>query len=519
MPARKLGFPVFDADNHMYETPDAFTRYLPKEYDGLIKYVQVKGRTKIAVKNLISDYIPNPTFERVAAPGAQEEYFKVRQPRGQVPTGDPGPGHRRPARLLQPRAPPGPDGRARPRPGPHVAHAGQPARGADPRRSPAVHAVVHALEPVDARALDLQLRGPDVPHPRHPPGHRRPGHRGVGVGAGAGGEDHPDPSGARGRLHGSPFHRPARVRPLLGQGGRGRHPGRHARLGQRLPALPERVGGRPGRRDDPVQGRVRLPGHRRPPGPAHHRHGGLAHRTRPVLTLPDPPVHPGGERQQLGPAPAQRHGARLGVQPQRLRGAPGRGVPAQHLRAPVPRGGPEGPDRDPRCRPGPVRLGLPPPRRAGRPGQLRRRSGRPARGRHQADHGRQPQPSDGFRQRRRPERSRPARSARLCQFCGLGEPLGPTEGGAPGHECTRDRGHCRRDAGPPGPGGRRPPGHLRRIGGCHQPVGQRIRRGRGGPWRPCRGDARQPARGVRVLVRSGSGRCHGRPHQLSLHPG
>ena len=30
--ARDLGFPVFDSDNHMYETQDAFTRHLPPEY-------------------------------------------------------------------------------------------------------------------------------------------------------------------------------------------------------------------------------------------------------------------------------------------------------------------------------------------------------------------------------------------------------------------------------------------------------------------------------------------------------
>jgi predicted TIM-barrel fold metal-dependent hydrolase len=76
MPSRQLDFPVYDADNHMYETTDSFTRHLPREYDGLVKYVQVNGRTKIALKNTISDYIPNPTFEVVAAPGAQEEYFK-----------------------------------------------------------------------------------------------------------------------------------------------------------------------------------------------------------------------------------------------------------------------------------------------------------------------------------------------------------------------------------------------------------------------------------------------------------
>ncbi|MHB1582215.1 MAG: amidohydrolase family protein [Acidimicrobiales bacterium] len=82
MPSRVLDFPVFDADNHMYETTEAFTQFLPEEYSGLIKYVQVEGRTKIAVKNRISDYIPNPTFEVVAAPGAQEEFFKRGNPEG-----------------------------------------------------------------------------------------------------------------------------------------------------------------------------------------------------------------------------------------------------------------------------------------------------------------------------------------------------------------------------------------------------------------------------------------------------
>ena len=77
-----VNFPVFDADNHMYETPDAFTKFLPSEYEGLIKYVQVDGRTKIAINNVISDYIPNPTFEVVAKPGAQEEYFKKGNPEG-----------------------------------------------------------------------------------------------------------------------------------------------------------------------------------------------------------------------------------------------------------------------------------------------------------------------------------------------------------------------------------------------------------------------------------------------------
>src|SRR5678816_2202096 len=79
---RRCEFPVFDADNHLYETEEAFTRHLPKRYKRAIDYVQVRGRTKIAIRGQISDYIPNPTFEYVAAPGAQEEYFRIGNPEG-----------------------------------------------------------------------------------------------------------------------------------------------------------------------------------------------------------------------------------------------------------------------------------------------------------------------------------------------------------------------------------------------------------------------------------------------------
>ena len=76
MPSRELSFPVFDADNHMYEPQEALTKFLPDKRKNAIDYVQVRGRTKIVVRGHISDYIPNPTFEVVARPGAQEEYFR-----------------------------------------------------------------------------------------------------------------------------------------------------------------------------------------------------------------------------------------------------------------------------------------------------------------------------------------------------------------------------------------------------------------------------------------------------------
>src|SRR5260370_38248932 len=84
MPSGGPPYPLFDADNHLYETEEAFLRYLPKQYEGAIQYVQIKGRTKIAIRGQISEYIPNPTFEVVARPGAMEEYFAQGNPEGKA---------------------------------------------------------------------------------------------------------------------------------------------------------------------------------------------------------------------------------------------------------------------------------------------------------------------------------------------------------------------------------------------------------------------------------------------------
>ena len=75
MPSRVLEFPVFDVDNHMYETPEALTKHVAKEFKGVIDYVNVDGRTKISVKGQVSEYIPNPTFEKVSANSTINDNF------------------------------------------------------------------------------------------------------------------------------------------------------------------------------------------------------------------------------------------------------------------------------------------------------------------------------------------------------------------------------------------------------------------------------------------------------------
>jgi predicted TIM-barrel fold metal-dependent hydrolase len=82
MPSRSLDYPVFDADNHLYETRDSLTKFLPEKYKKAIDYVDVRGRTKIVVRGTISEYIPNPTFDVVAAPGAQEDFYRNGNPEG-----------------------------------------------------------------------------------------------------------------------------------------------------------------------------------------------------------------------------------------------------------------------------------------------------------------------------------------------------------------------------------------------------------------------------------------------------
>jgi predicted TIM-barrel fold metal-dependent hydrolase len=66
---RRLPYETFDSDNHLYENQDALTKFLPEHYKGAVKYVDIEGRTKIAIRDVISNYIPNPTFSRVAVPG------------------------------------------------------------------------------------------------------------------------------------------------------------------------------------------------------------------------------------------------------------------------------------------------------------------------------------------------------------------------------------------------------------------------------------------------------------------
>ncbi len=77
-------YPYYDADRHIYEPPQAFLRHLPKAFQREFQYVEVNGRTKLAVAGQLSDYIPNPTFSVVAAPGSHEAFYRGKNPEGKT---------------------------------------------------------------------------------------------------------------------------------------------------------------------------------------------------------------------------------------------------------------------------------------------------------------------------------------------------------------------------------------------------------------------------------------------------
>ena len=341
MPSRDLDFPVFDADNHMYETPEAFTQFLPSEYDGLIKYVEVNGRTKIAVNNRISDYIPNPTFEVVAAPGPKRSSSRSGTPRvspggrswgrGSAPC----PGSRTPSRDWKLMDELGLD---RALMWPTLASLLEERLRDNP---PATHAVVHALNQwmVEHWSFDYEDRIFPVPvitmcimdeAIKELEWVLERGARIILV------RPAPVPGFMGPRSMALPEFDP------FWAGGRGRHPGR---------ACTPRIAATSA---TPTSGRASATARCcpsrayrvSPPSPATrvvpsstrwHRWSATG-----CAPLSDAALHAGRERQQLGAPSAGRHGARLGLGPEFLRRAPGGGVQAQYLRAPVPRGGSQG---------------------------------------------------------------------------------------------------------------------------------------------------------------------------------
>lgn len=79
----ELDFQPFDADHHYYEATDAFTRHIdPKMAKRCMQWAEVGGKQRLLVGGKINKFIPNPTFDPIAAPGSLEDYFRGRNTEG-----------------------------------------------------------------------------------------------------------------------------------------------------------------------------------------------------------------------------------------------------------------------------------------------------------------------------------------------------------------------------------------------------------------------------------------------------
>ena len=78
-----VDFELFDCDNHYYEADDAFTRHLDPEFKKRgMQWAEINGRRRLLVGGKINRFIPNPTWDPVSKPGALDEYFRGRNPKG-----------------------------------------------------------------------------------------------------------------------------------------------------------------------------------------------------------------------------------------------------------------------------------------------------------------------------------------------------------------------------------------------------------------------------------------------------
>ena len=75
----RLGYAVFDADNHYYEAQDALTRHLPAEWKRRgPKWIEMNGRKRLMLGDKLYGFIPNPTFDPIAKPGCLHDYFAAK---------------------------------------------------------------------------------------------------------------------------------------------------------------------------------------------------------------------------------------------------------------------------------------------------------------------------------------------------------------------------------------------------------------------------------------------------------
>jgi len=72
-----LGYRPFDADNHYYESHDAFTRHVPKAMqERCVTWCEIDGRKHHLVGGRLAHAVKNPTWNPIAKPGAIADFLR-----------------------------------------------------------------------------------------------------------------------------------------------------------------------------------------------------------------------------------------------------------------------------------------------------------------------------------------------------------------------------------------------------------------------------------------------------------
>ena len=68
---------IFDFDNHYYEPTEAFTRHQDRSLGHRgVRWAEVDGRRRLLVGGRVNAYVPNPTFDPIARPGALYDWYR-----------------------------------------------------------------------------------------------------------------------------------------------------------------------------------------------------------------------------------------------------------------------------------------------------------------------------------------------------------------------------------------------------------------------------------------------------------
>lgn len=68
---------IFDCDNHYYEAPDAFTRYVPKAMQSrCVEWAEINGRKRHVIAGKVDLSVGNPLFDPVGPAGSLHQYYR-----------------------------------------------------------------------------------------------------------------------------------------------------------------------------------------------------------------------------------------------------------------------------------------------------------------------------------------------------------------------------------------------------------------------------------------------------------